>query len=437
MGSPSGDAQARLAAVLQEALAHARAGRPAAAEQCYLQALEIDPASVEALNALAMGALARGQPQRAFDLLQQAERAAPDHALTQHNLGLALFAGGQQQPALAAFRRAVAAYPGFAVAELHAGRVLELLGDEPGALASYARAMAQAQAQDHWVDEASTPPGLLSLVRHAALTIGRRRGEWLAQALQPLRARYGSAALQRVEKCLAMHFRQIDMAYADPRQKPQFLYFPDLPEAPFLRPSLFPWLQELEGRHAEIREEAEQALAAENGFQPFLEVPPGTDVSRYLQAPDQPPRWDALFFYRHGQRFEHNFAGCPRTAAALEALPLVRIREHAPEICFSLLTPGTHILPHRGVTNTRVVAHLPLVVPADCALKVGGVAHRWEEGRCVVFDDTFEHEAWNRSRHNRLVLIFDLWNPHLDEPEREAVTAVVAAIGDFNRQCGR
>jgi aspartate beta-hydroxylase len=100
-----------------------------------------------------------------------------------------------------------------------------------------------------------------------------------------------------------------------------------------------------------------------------------------------------------------------------------------------VLRPGSHILPHRGVTNTRLVTHLPLIVPADCALRVGGEVHAWQEGRCVTFDDTFEHEAWNRSGDTRVVLILDSWNPDLDEAERVAVADLVGAIGDFNREC--
>lgn len=73
------------------------------------------------------------------------------------------------------------------------------------------------------------------------------------------------------------------------------------------------------------------------------------------------------------------------TSAAIEALPLVRIRQHAPEICYSVLAPGTHILAHTGVTNIRVVVHLPLIVPADCAIDVGGQTHAWREGEVVVF----------------------------------------------------
>jgi aspartate beta-hydroxylase len=105
-------------------------------------------------------------------------------------------------------------------------------------------------------------------------------------------------------------------------------------------------------------------------------------------------------------------------------------------VCFSVLTPGTHILPHRGVTNTRLVTHLPLIVPGNCAIKVGGEERVWHEGECFTFDDTFEHEAWNRGDSTRVVMLLDIWNPHLTEIEREAVTALVEGIGDFNAQAG-
>jgi aspartate beta-hydroxylase len=100
-------------------------------------------------------------------------------------------------------------------------------------------------------------------------------------------------------------------------------------------------------------------------------------------------------------------------------------------VLFSVFTPGTHLLAHRGVTNTRSVGHLPLVVPPDCALKVGGEEHAWREGEVVVFDDTYEHEAWNRSEQLRVVLIFDIWNPHMSEVERLATQRLVEGIGEF------
>jgi aspartate beta-hydroxylase len=102
-------------------------------------------------------------------------------------------------------------------------------------------------------------------------------------------------------------------------------------------------------------------------------------------------------------------------------------------VLYSVFTPGTHLLPHKGVTNTRLVGHLPLIIPDDCALSVGGEVHVWKPGKVVVFDDTYEHEAWNRSGQTRVVMIFDVWHPHLTEAERVAVTDLVGAIGDFRK----
>ena len=164
----------------------------------------------------------------------------------------------------------------------------------------------------------------------------------------------------------------------------------------------------------------------------------GTDEAerRGLAGGTGAPSWNGFYFWRHGERRDANHALCPRTSAALEALPLVRIRGNAPEVMFSVLTPGTHILPHRGVTNTRVVCHLPLVVPEDCALVVGGEPRAWREGEAVAFDDTYEHEAWNRGSRTRVVLIIDVWNPHLTAAERDAVAALAEVMGDFNKAAG-
>ncbi|MBV8156972.1 MAG: aspartyl/asparaginyl beta-hydroxylase domain-containing protein, partial [Dyella sp.] len=182
------------------------------------------------------------------------------------------------------------------------------------------------------------------------------------------------------------------------------------------------------------REELLAVLAQDESLEPFMKFNSPDAAEGYLRSSSQQAAaWDAFFFYRHGTRYDDNCARCPRTTALLDDLPLVRIRDHAPETLFSVLRPGTHILPHRGVTNTRLVTHLPLIVPSDCAINVGGELHEWKEGRCVSFDDTFEHEAWNRSDRTRVVMILDSWNPDLTDVERAAVTDLVEAIGDFNR----
>ena len=185
-----------------------------------------------------------------------------------------------------------------------------------------------------------------------------------------------------------------------------------------------------------VCQEMEASIHDSSGFVPVLGIDDPALLDGYLENQGARPVWDAFFFYRHGSAVVENQQKCPRTASVLENLPLVRIREHAPEICFSVLTPGTHILPHHGVTNTRLVLHLPLIVPAGCNLVVGGESHAWEKGRCVVFDDTYLHEAWNRGDSTRVVMIMDVWNPYLSEVERLAITELVGVIGDFNRAAG-
>jgi aspartyl/asparaginyl beta-hydroxylase (cupin superfamily) len=122
------------------------------------------------------------------------------------------------------------------------------------------------------------------------------------------------------------------------------------------------------------------------------------------------------------------------TSRAIESIELCRIADHAPEICFSILTPGTHLLPHYGVTNVRSVMHLPLLVPQDCALNlVDAGQHAWREGELVMFDDTYLHEAWNRSTSMRVILLMDCWNPHLEPVERQAISRLIEVIGRLHK----
>jgi aspartyl/asparaginyl beta-hydroxylase (cupin superfamily) len=100
-------------------------------------------------------------------------------------------------------------------------------------------------------------------------------------------------------------------------------------------------------------------------------------------------------------------------------------------VLFSLLRPGAHIPAHTGIINTRLIVHLPLVVPPDCQLRVGNETRTWEEGKAWVFDDTIEHEAWNRSGETRVILLLEIWRPELNATERQLVGAMLEAIDAF------
>ncbi len=391
------------------------------------------PQSLPARIGRARCAMLQGQPAVAVDHLQQATRHAPDNASVVRSLGVALLAVDSLDAAAVELDRARALEPADPLTRLHVGQVRERQGRLQAAAQAYYRALVLAQARGQWLDHARTPAPLQPVILHAMDVVDRERRRVLEATLEPWRARHGDAALARVRRCLEGHLKALTLPPTDARQKPRFLYFPDLPAPRYFDRSLFPWIEALEAATAAIRGDAQQVLATDDALQPFLTFESEEQLRHYLGGAEQPPAWDAFFFYRDGVRIDGNHRRCPATSGVLESLPLVRIREHAPEICYSVLAPGTHILPHTGVTNIRVVVHLPLIIPADCAIEVGGQTHAWREGEVVVFDDTFEHHAWNRSSERRVILLMDAWNPHLSAVEREAVGALIAGIGDFNR----
>ncbi|MBS0584619.1 MAG: aspartyl/asparaginyl beta-hydroxylase domain-containing protein [Proteobacteria bacterium] len=423
-------------AQLQRARAAAEAGRYEEADAAFARVLESDPGHVETLNYLAQRALLAGRAKHAVAMLEQATAAAADNAELWKNLGFAHIATGQSDAAAAALETSVRLDPDAFRARLFLAQIHEGAGRVREATMHYFGAIIKAQAQGLWLDEATTPPAMRERVLRAMDFVDRHRHAILTEVLEPLRARHGDVELARAQRCLDIYLGAAQAGYPDPRQRPKFLYFPGLPTTPYFDRALFPWYAQLEDNVEAIRAELRAVLRDERGIAPFLGTNSLDRVGNQLAGAQAPPAWDAFFFHRHGERIDDNCARCPRTAAILDSLPLVRIREHAPEICFSVLTPGTHILPHRGVTNTRLVTHLPLIVPENCAIVVGGEKREWREGECFTFDDTFEHEAWNRGASTRVVMLMDCWNPWLTEVERDAVTLLVGEIGDFNRAAG-
>ena len=411
-------------------------GDAALAERFFVHLLEVAPDDLEALQFLAARHLQRSEADQAIALLLAAHRAYPKDPGTLHQLGTARMVGGDLAGAVDSLRRGLELAPGMFLARLRLGLVLEQLGQTHDALIELFSAINCAQAHGRWLSDATTAPGLRDAVRHAIEYVDNGRQRLFDGVLEPLRERYGKSELARVEQCLAVYLGERPANTPDPRQQPKFLYFPGVPSQPYYSRERFPWLAELEASTSAIREELRAVLSQPQDLESFLQADAPQDTAELLRASgSNEAAWDAYFFYRHGERYDEHSARCPQTAALLDTLPLARVRDHSPEALFSVLRPGSHILPHRGVTNTRLVTHLPLIVPKDCALRVGGEVHAWQEGRCVTFDDTFEHEAWNNSSETRVVLILDCWNPDLSEAERAAVSDLVGAIGDLNRAC--
>ncbi len=429
--------QPTVAELLRSAQAAQARGVALEADRAYRAVLAQQPQQVEALGYVAARCLASAQLGEAERLYRELLAVQPQDDAGILGLARCRLAAGDAGAARGLLADLLARQPDAFVARFHYAEACEHAGDAADALAHYFRAISDAQARGRWLNDATTHPSLRVPLQRAMARVDQGRYALYQQVLEPLRQRYGAAALRRVERCLRIYLHMEPADYPDARQRPNFLYFPELPTTPYLPTASMPWLDALQACTAAIREEMLAQLDAQHGFEPFLRFHKPEEVKGYLTGRDGKGNWNAYFFYRHGERYDDNCARCPQTAAALDAAPLLRIREHAPEICYSLLTPGSHILPHRGVTNTRIVVHLPLLVPPDAALDVGGERHAWQEGRAVAFDDTYEHEAWNRSESNRVIVLMDAWNPWLDEAERAAVADLVVAIGEFGRRAGQ
>ena len=212
-------------------------------------------------------------------------------------------------------------------------------------------------------------------------------------------------------------------------QQPSSFYFPGLPQRQYYERGEFDWLPQVEAAVPAMRDELLAVLADGKDFAPYVEVTAERPSAANPLIND--PSWGAFYFWRDGEIVAENAARCPETMAALEAVPMPTIDQRSPTALWSLLKPGTHIQPHHGLINTRLICHIPLIVPGDCALRVGNETREWREGEALIFDDSFEHEAWNRSDQTRVVLLFEIWRPEISSEERAALIAIFETINDY------
>ncbi|QJU59654.1 tetratricopeptide repeat protein [Sphingomonas sp. AP4-R1] len=213
-------------------------------------------------------------------------------------------------------------------------------------------------------------------------------------------------------------------------QQPTNFYYPGLPQRAFFDREEFDWVAALEAKTPEIVAELEALVASDPLREPYVVPEPGRPAKAHPLLGDT--RWSAFHLFREGAPIEENVARCPKTFAALADLPMPRITGRSPMAMFSVLRPHTHIPPHNGMINTRLICHLPLIVPEGCRLRVGNHTRAVEAGKMMIFDDSVRHEAWNDSDETRIVLIFEIWRPELTEAERTALTTLFGTIGVYS-----
>lgn len=213
-------------------------------------------------------------------------------------------------------------------------------------------------------------------------------------------------------------------------QGPSVLYFPYLANRQFFEREEFDWVAAFEAETPAIKAELEAILHDGADFQPYVEDDPDRP-RREFHGLHGDSSWTALYLWKNGGPVEEIASRCPRTMAALNRAPMTQIAGQTPSVLFSRLTPGAHIPPHRGMLNCRLICHLPLIVPDGCWLRVGNETRHWEEGKLLIFDDSFEHEAKNDSGETRIILLFDIWRPELADDEKTGISSIFETIARF------
>ena len=399
---------------LAEAQLARQAGHADKAREHLKAVLAIDDEQPAARNALGLDALERCDARSAADHFQIACKRDPGAPPLWMNLARAHRELGDSDAERNALERVLEIDQRDLLALIRLAELHERLGEETLAASRWGAVIAlSAGIQDR-------SPQFLQLIDHAQDYVRQQR-QALADALAAKLADDLASSTVRDRRRMQaagdywLGRRQI---YANHCEG---LHYPFLPADEFFDREHFPWLDRLEAATDSILAELEVILGRrEPGFEPYIAMAPGTPASKW-SALDKSLDWGAFHLWKEGERIDGNCARAPRTTELVESLPLCRIEGRAPAVFFSILKAGSHIPPHTGVTNVRSIVHLPLIVPEDCGFRVGGETREWRKGEAFVFDDTIEHEAWNRSNRDRAILIIDTWNPHLSEHEREMI----------------
>lgn len=351
----------------------------------------------------------------ARQLLETAVGETPERLDTWLKLAAMCRGTGDLAAAMAAVSRALALDPLHFSALLMRAMLLERMGRSAEAGEAFGHALAQRPAGD-------APSGLEPMIAHAERSYRAFQHSLLARlSAGPSGDERSLEEQARIDR-FCTNIARLTRPYA---QEPSHFHYPGLPPVEFHDRSRFPWLEEVESATAQIREEFDALIASEAAeLVPYIQYPDDVPL-RQWEALNRSGDWTAVHLLQNGRTIERNARHCPRTMALLERLPQPAVPGASPNAMFSLLAPRTRIPPHTGVANTRLVCHLPLIVPPGCGFRVGAETREWHPGTAFVFDDTIEHEAWNDSAELRVVFIFDVWAWALSEAERRAVAAIL------------
>ncbi|KZX58202.1 aspartyl beta-hydroxylase [Halioglobus sp. HI00S01] len=379
--------------------------------------------------AAAMDHLQRGDLAGAKAQLAELERRYPQNLELKLHRALAHRLSGEFSTAVQVLDQALSADPYFFLALLSKGEILKQMGKERLAAEIFANALKIAPT------EGQIPSSLKAPIARARETVDAVSVEleaYLRDAIAGIDRFSSGDTSARIEETIGILAGTKRIYNAEPIQ----LHIPRLPAIPFFDREYFPWLEALEANTGTIRDELVALLELDlPGFAPYIDYPPGTPENQYKEL-NGSELWSALWLWRDGEPQLEPQRLCPQTTEVLSSIPMADQQDFAPTAVFSALAPNTRIPPHTGSTNARLLVHLPLVLPGPAGFRVGNETREWRLGEAWVFDDSIQHEAWNNADETRVILIFDVWNPLLNEAEKEMIRVLLRANYAWSTQEG-
>jgi|GEM_PF-2356277 len=231
--------------------------------------------------------------------------------------------------------------------------------------------------------------------------LSKRLYQKYSEILSSLAQKYGKKSFDRV--LLSLNLAN-NKAKGNPLPSHNGFTFVGLTSLPWHEPKNFSWINTLEINYQDIKEEALKLIAKKQDLKPHY-----LNYSGIVKG-----RWNSIMLIQGGKK-ESVCAHCPKT---MNLLKLVSDKLHFREVLFSILEPGAIIKPHRDYSNTCLTYHLGLLIPPESGIIVGGIERKWEEGKSLILDASYEHEVWNNSDQIRLILLVDFFHPDLTEAEQ-------------------
>ncbi len=372
------------------------------------------PPTAAAANSRGMAALNVGDFAAAVKAFEQALSADPTSGALLRNLASAHRSAGDDAAEGAALDAALAIDQRDLVAWMRKAELHQRRGENSDALSAWIATLTLAAPLRPWT-------GALAQSLEAGTAFQRSASETIARALEA--AGIGAAAGddEQTSRRFGAFVEMAQGSRARFANQCAGLYYPFLPADEFFDRHHFPSFDQLAASSDAIRAEL-IALLDDPGdsLRPYVQQDKGSPTNPWSSL-DGNLDWGACFLWEYGVPNQPVLDRCPATAKAIEGVPTATIPGRSPNVFFSILRPHTRIPPHTGVTNTRAIVHLPLIVPEGCGFRVGGETRQWVQGEPFAFDDTIEHEAWNDSDQLRAILICDVWNPHLSESEQNSI----------------